>query len=263
MKIFVKRGLIVLLLVVSVAGVAWAGHGYWARWRFLQATDDAYIEADYTIIAPKVQGYVAEVLVSDNETVKAGQVLARIDDRDFRTALAQATADVATAAADIRSIEARLHQQRAGNVRTRGRRHPQHRGAARPAACGDRSSRGRRRPGPGRADLRATGCRALRQSHEVRRGHGAAATGAAGCIARTRGSAPARRRRTRHRRTTGARAPIDPGQGSDRAPALPGDPAAGYAQSRLHDHYLGSRRFDRRPLASGRRIRPGRHPAHG
>jgi membrane fusion protein, multidrug efflux system len=113
MKTYAKRGLIALLLVVSVAGVAWAGHGYWTQWRFLQATDDAYIEADYTIVAPKVQGYIAEVRVSDNEPVKAGQVLARIDDRDFRIALAQATADVATAAADIRGIEAQLDQQRA------------------------------------------------------------------------------------------------------------------------------------------------------
>jgi membrane fusion protein (multidrug efflux system) len=56
------------------------------------------VKADSTIISPKVSGYIAEVLVADNQPVKAGQLLARIDDRDFRTALDQAHADVAASA---------------------------------------------------------------------------------------------------------------------------------------------------------------------
>ena len=50
-------------------------------------TDDAYVQADNTLIAPRVSGYISEVLVADNQAVKAGQVLARIDDRDYQTAL--------------------------------------------------------------------------------------------------------------------------------------------------------------------------------
>jgi membrane fusion protein (multidrug efflux system) len=107
------------LALVATAGIAalaagadW-GLGYWQTGRFLQATDDAYLQADYTTIAPKVSGYIAEVLVTDNQPVKAGAVLARIDDRDFRTALDQAKAEVASGAADIRNIEAQIAQQQA------------------------------------------------------------------------------------------------------------------------------------------------------
>jgi len=70
------------------------------------------VKADNTTIAPKVSGYLVDVLVGDNERVKAGQVLARIDDRDFRTALAVANADVDAATAAITNIEAQVTQQR-------------------------------------------------------------------------------------------------------------------------------------------------------
>ena len=69
------------------------------------------MKADSTIIAPKVSGYIAEVAVSDNQPVKAGQLLARIDDRDFRTALNQAKADVAAAEAAIRNLDAQIELQ--------------------------------------------------------------------------------------------------------------------------------------------------------
>jgi membrane fusion protein (multidrug efflux system) len=95
-----------LVLAASVVGAADYGYQYWTVGRFLEPTDDAYVQADYTTIAPKVSGYIAEVTVQDNQAVKAGQVLARIDDRDFRTALDQARADVAAAEASIRNIDA-------------------------------------------------------------------------------------------------------------------------------------------------------------
>src|SRR3984957_8432091 len=78
-----------------LAGAAWAGFDYWTVGRYLVSTDDAYVQADNTTIAPKVSGYLHEVLVRDNEPVKAGQVLARIDDRDFKAALDKAKAAVA------------------------------------------------------------------------------------------------------------------------------------------------------------------------
>ena len=77
------------------------GHYYLTTGRYLETTDDAYVKANSTIIAPKVSGYISEVLVADNEPVKAGQLLARIDDRDFRTALNQAKADVAASEAAV------------------------------------------------------------------------------------------------------------------------------------------------------------------
>jgi membrane fusion protein (multidrug efflux system) len=104
------------ILMAGVGAIVLAGAGtygwYWFETgRFLESTDDAYVKADYTTIAPKVSGYIAEVAVEDNQSVKAGQLLARIDDRDYRTALAQAKADVASAEADIRNIDAQLAEQ--------------------------------------------------------------------------------------------------------------------------------------------------------
>jgi membrane fusion protein (multidrug efflux system) len=79
--------------------------------RYLESTDDAYVKADSTIVSPKVSGYIASVLVSDNQPVKSGQLLARIDDRDFRTALDQARADVAGSEAAVRNLDAQIALQ--------------------------------------------------------------------------------------------------------------------------------------------------------
>jgi membrane fusion protein (multidrug efflux system) len=98
-------------LALGVAGAADFGYGYLTTGRYLETTDDAYVKADSTIVAPKVSGYIADVLVSDNEKVKAGQLLARIEDRDFRTALAQAKADVAASEAAVRNLDAQIELQ--------------------------------------------------------------------------------------------------------------------------------------------------------
>jgi membrane fusion protein (multidrug efflux system) len=97
--------------VAVLAGASWYGWDYWTTGRFLVSTDDAYVKADNTTVAPKVSGYLHEVLVGDNERVRGGQVLARIDDRDFKVALDQAKADVAAAEAAIASKQAQLDVQ--------------------------------------------------------------------------------------------------------------------------------------------------------
>src|ERR1700719_2046739 len=101
-----------IALFLIVAAVAYGGY-YWVVGRFLESTDDAYVQADSTIIAPQVPGYLREVLVGDNQPVKAAQPLAKIDDREYVAALDQAKADVATAQADIETITATLLQQQA------------------------------------------------------------------------------------------------------------------------------------------------------
>ena len=88
---------------------------------FQVSTDDAYVKADNTTIAPKVSGYLNQVLAGDNQHVKAGQVLARIDDRDFKVALDQAKADVAAADAAVASKRAQLDVQQAPSMRPRPR----------------------------------------------------------------------------------------------------------------------------------------------
>lgn len=96
---------------LAVAATAAFGHYYLTTGRYLETTDDAYVKADSTIIAPKVSGYIGEVLVSDNEPVKAGQLLARIDDRDFKAALHQARADVAASEAAVNNLNAQIELQ--------------------------------------------------------------------------------------------------------------------------------------------------------
>src|SRR5271169_4565903 len=101
---------IALLLIAAAA--AYGGH-YWVIGRFLESTDDAYVQADSTIVAPKVSAYLSAVLVEDNQPVKAAQPLAKIDDRDYVASLDQAKADVASAQADIDNVTATLQQQQA------------------------------------------------------------------------------------------------------------------------------------------------------
>ncbi|HUN50405.1 MAG TPA: HlyD family secretion protein, partial [Candidatus Sulfotelmatobacter sp.] len=78
---------------------------------FLVATDDAYVQADNVLISPKISGYIAEVLVQDNQPVHAGQVLARIDDRDYRTAVALAHANVEAQQAAIGTLTQQIAAQ--------------------------------------------------------------------------------------------------------------------------------------------------------
>ncbi|HVJ55896.1 MAG TPA: HlyD family secretion protein [Aliidongia sp.] len=108
-----KRALLGGVSLALLAGVVGYGVYYERTGRFLQSTDDAYLQADYTTIAPKVSGYIGKVLVEDNQEVTVGQVLARIDDSDYRTALDQAKADVTTAEAEIANISAQIDQQHA------------------------------------------------------------------------------------------------------------------------------------------------------
>jgi len=76
-----------------------------------QSTDDAYVQADFTMVAPQVAGRIEKVLVEDNQPVKQGQLLATIDDRDFVAAVQAAKAQVASAQASVAGLQARLVQQ--------------------------------------------------------------------------------------------------------------------------------------------------------
>ena len=81
-------------LLLSASVIA-AGYVYWDHSRHFESTDDAFIAARSFAIAPKVAGYVTAVPVTDNQHVAAGDVIARIDDRDYRAALDQANAQLA------------------------------------------------------------------------------------------------------------------------------------------------------------------------
>lgn len=95
------------LSAALLAGAAWYGTHWWAVGRFMVSTDDAYVKAQNTTLAAKTAGYVAEILVADNGAVKAGDVIARIDDGDFRLAVNSARERVLSQEATI----ARIGQQ--------------------------------------------------------------------------------------------------------------------------------------------------------
>ena len=99
----------VLLSAVAIGGVLYLNRPESSA--STQSTDDAYVHADFTTVAPQVSGTVAEVLIDDNQPVKKGELLAIIDDRDFVAALNAAKAQVASAQASIASLEAHLIQQ--------------------------------------------------------------------------------------------------------------------------------------------------------
>ena len=107
----VRRSALAIVLLAALAVATVLAYNYWQDGRFLQSTTNAYIRADYTIVAPKISGYVTKVLVQDNEEVTAGQVLALIDDRDFQVALEQARSDIATADATLGNLDAQIAQQ--------------------------------------------------------------------------------------------------------------------------------------------------------
>ncbi len=105
-------GLAAAALLLAAAGT-WYGHDWWTVGRFIVSTDDAYVGGDITVIAPKVAGFIAEVAVTDNQAVHAGDLLVKLDDRDYKAALARATAAVAGQQATLANLDARRQLQQA------------------------------------------------------------------------------------------------------------------------------------------------------
>lgn len=105
-----KLILLALLVVVLTGGGIWYLR-YESRGKYLQETNDATVQADMVTVAPRVAGYVAEVLVSENQDVAAGQPLVRIDPRDARASAAQAEAQIAVAAAQADAARAQVAEQ--------------------------------------------------------------------------------------------------------------------------------------------------------
>ena len=108
-----RRGLarVVLFVVLAGGALAWGAH-WWTSGRFVEDTDDAYVGGDVTTLAAKVAGYVQTVAVSDNQVVHRGDLLVKIDDRDYRAAVARAQASVAAADALLGNLDANERLQR-------------------------------------------------------------------------------------------------------------------------------------------------------
>jgi membrane fusion protein (multidrug efflux system) len=109
MKSAFGYGVAAVLLLGGIAG----GWYWWEVARFIESTDDAFVQADISAVSPKIQGYVREVRVSDNQLVKAGDVLVVIDDREFLSKLDHAHANAHAQRAAIAMLETRRTWQEA------------------------------------------------------------------------------------------------------------------------------------------------------
>jgi membrane fusion protein (multidrug efflux system) len=99
-------------LVIGI-GAAWYDHHWQTIGRFIESTDDAYVGGEVTVIGPKVAGFIADVAVTDNQAVRAGDLLVKLDDRDYRAALAKAAAAVAGQQATLANLDATRRLQEA------------------------------------------------------------------------------------------------------------------------------------------------------
>jgi len=103
-----------ILMLIALAGLSaggWFGWDWWVNGRFTVSTDDAYVKADTTVLAAKIAGYVTQVVARDNAAVKTGDLLAKIDDGDYRLAVDSAAARVATQDATIQRIQTQVEAQ--------------------------------------------------------------------------------------------------------------------------------------------------------
>ncbi|KHE01672.1 MULTISPECIES: HlyD family secretion protein [Pantoea] len=97
---------LLLLVLLAMALIVWS-----VMTRNDHRTNDAWVNADYTLVAPKVSGYIASVRVKDNQQVAAGELLATLDDRDYKVALESAEAALQVSEAKLLSSKAQLEQQ--------------------------------------------------------------------------------------------------------------------------------------------------------
>jgi membrane fusion protein (multidrug efflux system) len=111
-----KRKIRIVLIVVGVlvllAGLGWLLY-YQLHGKYFEETDDAYTQADSVTVSPKVGGYVEQVLVNENQDVKAGQALVRIDPRDYRAQSEQYQAQIDIAHANADAVRAQIAEQEA------------------------------------------------------------------------------------------------------------------------------------------------------
>src|SRR5215470_5396482 len=129
-----RRPLVLAVVLLAAASVgAWQGWRWWTDGRFMVWTDDAYVGAKTATLAAKVPGHIASLNVADNAPVQAGDIIATIDDGDYKLAVEaargkiktqQATIDrlgrqIAALEAQVEQTKAQLVSARAGNTRAR------------------------------------------------------------------------------------------------------------------------------------------------
>jgi len=110
-KLMARQTAILGLAGIIALGATWYGHDWWMIGRFVETTDDAYVGGNITPIAPHIDGFIAKVLVTDNQHVHAGQLLIQLDQRDYQTALEHAQGALQARMAAVESLRAQYALQ--------------------------------------------------------------------------------------------------------------------------------------------------------
>jgi membrane fusion protein, multidrug efflux system len=103
-----KKAVLGLIALVALGAAGYEGTNYWTTGRFMVETNDAYVDADVALISSRIQGYVTELAVTANQKVKAGDVLVRLDDGDYRIALQTAQSRYETAGQTLLRMDAQI-----------------------------------------------------------------------------------------------------------------------------------------------------------
>jgi membrane fusion protein (multidrug efflux system) len=110
----VRRAALGLVVLLAVGAAAYFAHYWWTQGRYLVSTDDAYVGARNATLSPKISGYIVGIAVDDNARVKSGDVIARIDDGDYRLAVQIAQDQVAVQEATVARLGKQITAQQAG-----------------------------------------------------------------------------------------------------------------------------------------------------
>ncbi|KAF1007563.1 MAG: HlyD family secretion protein [Burkholderia sp.] len=112
-----RNVLIFIAIATAIAGLVWLAH-WWTVGRFIESTNDAYLQADSMTAAPKVSGYVTAVYVRDNQSVKVGDPLVKLDVRQYQVSMQNSQASVDAWRANIARTQADIAQQHANLAQT-------------------------------------------------------------------------------------------------------------------------------------------------
>ena len=110
---FGRTLLLVAAGTVLIGAAAWFGGSWWTMGRFIESTDDAYVGGEVTTLSSRVAGFIETVAIVDNQAVKAGDLLVKIEDRDYRAQLARAVASIAAQQATLANLDANRRLQQA------------------------------------------------------------------------------------------------------------------------------------------------------
>src|SRR5271169_742260 len=99
--------------LAAVIGIGVTASWWFTEGRYIESTDNAYVQGDIAVLSPRIEGDVAAIKVTDNQRVHAGDPLIVLDPADWRARLAQATAAAAEATAAVQTAQRQVTQQRA------------------------------------------------------------------------------------------------------------------------------------------------------